>query len=51
MNDLRYAVQIYELNFYADDVELHCSNTNLTIAEHDLQQDIQYKFVALCQTF
>ena len=41
MNDLTNVVQTCELNLYADDMELHCSNINLTIVEHDLQQDIQ----------
>ena len=41
MNDLLNVVQICELNLYADDVEMHCSDANLASTECDLQQDIQ----------
>ena len=41
INDLSNVVQICELNLYADDMEMHCSNANLASAEHDLQRDIQ----------
>jgi len=40
MNDLPTVVQFCELNLYADDMEMHCSNANLAGAEHDLLQDI-----------
>ena len=48
MNDLPNVVQICELNLYADDMELHCSNADLAGAEHDLQQDIQSVNSWLC---
>ena len=48
MNDLPNLVRTSELNFYVDDMELHCSNANLTVAEHDLHQDIQSVNLWLC---
>ena len=38
MNDLPYVVQTCILNLYANDMEMHCNNANLTGAEYDLQQ-------------
>ena len=48
MNDLSNVVQTCELNLYADDMEMHCSNANLASAEHDLQRDIQSVNSWLC---
>ena len=48
MNDLSNVVQICELNLYADDMKMHCSNANLASAEHDLQRDIQSVNSWLC---
>ena len=47
-NDSPNLVQTSELNLYADDMELHCSNANLTVAEHDLHQGIQSVNLWLC---
>ena len=40
MNDIPNVVQICELNLYADDMEMRCSNADLSCAEHDLQRDL-----------
>ena len=48
MNDLPNVVQICELNLYADDMEMHCSDANLASTERDLQQDIQSVNSWLC---
>ena len=48
MNDLPTVVRSCELNLYADDMEMHCSNANLADAEHDLQRDIQFVKLWLC---
>ena len=48
MNDIPNAVQICELNLYADDMEMHCSNADLSHAEHDLQRDIHSVQSWLC---
>jgi len=48
MNDLQTVVQFCELNLYADDMEMHCSNVNLAGAERDLQQDIHSVNSWLC---
>ena len=48
MNDLPNVVQICELNLYADDMEMHCSDANLASTECDLQQDIQSVNSWLC---
>ena len=41
-------MQIYELNLYADDMEMLCSDANLASTERDLQQDIQSVNSWLC---
>ena len=43
MDDLQLPnfVQLCELNLYADDMEMHCSNVSLSCAENTLQQDLQ----------
>ena len=48
MNDLPNVVQICELNLYADDMEMHCSDANSASTERDLQQDIQSVNSWLC---
>ena len=48
MNDLPTVIQNCELNLYADDMEMHCSNVNLSRAEHDLQQDLNFVYSWLC---
>ena len=48
MNDLPNVVQICELNLYADDMEMHCSDVNLASTECDLQQHIQSLNSWLC---
>ena len=40
VNDLHKAVKVCKLNLYADDMELHCSNVDLSCVESDLQEDI-----------
>ena len=40
MNDLPSVVHGCQLNMYADDMELHCSNGDLLLAEHCLQNDL-----------
>ena len=48
MNDLPKVVQNCELNLYADDMEMHCSNADLSHAEHDLQEDLHSVQSWLC---
>jgi len=48
MNNLPTIVKFCELNLYADDMEMHCSNGNLAGAEHDLQQNIHSVNSCLC---
>jgi len=48
VNDLHKAVKVCELNLYADDMELHCSNVDLSCVESDLQEDIQSVNSWLC---
>ena len=38
-------MQICELNLYADDMEMHCSNADLS---HDLQKDLNFVQSWLC---
>ena len=45
MNDYQI---LYVQTLYADDVQLHYCNAILTVAEHDLQQDIQSENSWLC---
>ena len=40
INDLPNAVTTCELNLYADDMELHCSDVDLSCVECNLQQDL-----------
>ena len=40
MNDLPSVVHGCQLNMYADDMELHCSNSDLLLAQHGLQNDL-----------
>ena len=40
MNDLPSVVHGRQLNMYADDMELHCSNSDLLLAQHGLQNDL-----------
>ena len=40
MNDLPSVIRGYQLNMYADDMELHCSNSDLLLAQHCLQNDL-----------
>ena len=40
MNDLPSVVHGCQLNMYADDMELHCSNSDLFSAQHGLQNDL-----------
>ena len=40
MNNLPNVIQNCELNLYANDMETHCSNINLSCAKHDLQEDL-----------
>ena len=40
MNDLPSVVRGCQLNMYADDMELHCSNSDLFSAQHGLQTDL-----------
>ena len=47
-NNLPIVVQICELNLYADDINMHCSDANLASTERDLQQYIQYVNSWLC---
>ena len=42
MNDLPTIVKNCELNLYADDMEMHCHNMDLSCAEHDLQEDLGF---------
>ena len=37
-----------ELNWYADNMEMHCSNVNLSCVEHDLQKDLNLVYSWLC---
>ena len=48
MNDIPNVVQICELNLYADDMEMYCSNADLSRAEHDLQRDLHSVQPWLC---
>jgi len=41
-------VKVCELNLYADDVEMHCSNVDLSCVESDLQGDLQSVNSWLC---
>ena len=40
MNDLPAVVHNCWLNMYADDMEIHCSNADLPVAQYDLQNDL-----------
>ena len=40
INDLPSVVRGCQLNMYADDMELHCSNSDLFLAQHGLQTDL-----------
>ena len=48
VNDLPKVIQNCDLNLYADDMEMHCSNVNLLCAEHDLQEDLNLVCYWLC---
>ena len=48
MNDIPNVVQICQLNLYADDMEMHCSNADSSRAEHDLQRDLHSVQSWLC---
>ena len=48
MNDLSTVVKNCELNLYADDMEMHCHNMDLSCAEHDLQEDLNFVYSWLC---
>ena len=41
VNDLHNVVKVCELHLYADDMELHCNNVDLSSVEIDLQGDLQ----------
>ena len=41
VNDLHNVVKVCELNLYVDNMELHCSNVDLSSVESDLQGDLQ----------
>ena len=40
MNDLSSVVHGCQLYMYADDMELHCSNSDLFLVQHGLQDDL-----------
>ena len=40
VNDLLTVTQDCQLNMYADDMEIHCSNADLSVAQHCLQSDL-----------
>ena len=40
VNDLPTVTHDCQLNMYADDMEIHCSNADLSIAQHCLQSDL-----------
>ena len=40
VNDLLAVVHNCRLNMYADDMEIHCSNADLSVARYDLQNDL-----------
>ena len=48
MNDLPTVGKNCELNLYADDMEMHCHNMDLSCAEHDLQEDLNFVYSWLC---
>ena len=48
VNDLPSVVKTCDFNLYADDMEMHCSNVNLSCAEHDLQDDLNSVYSWLC---
>ena len=48
MNDLPSVIKTCDFNLYADDMEMHCSNVNLSCAEHDLQDDLNSVYSWLC---
>ena len=51
INDLHNAVKVCQLNFYAGNMELHCSGVNLPCLENNLQGDIQSVNPWLCQSY
>ena len=52
MNDIPNTVQLYELDLYADDMEMHCSSTVLSCAEHDLEEGLTVATnLVMCQSF
>ena len=48
VNDLPSVIKTCDFNLYADDMEMHCSNVNLSCAEHDLQDDLNSVYSWLC---
>ena len=38
----------YRTVLYVDDMEMHCSNINLSCVEHDLQEDLNLVYSWLC---
>jgi len=48
VNDLYNVVKVCDLNLYADDMELHCSNVDLSSVESYLQGDLQSVHLWLC---
>ena len=48
MKDLPTVTQNCELNLYADGMAMHSSSTNLSFAEHGLQEDLNFVYSWLC---
>jgi len=48
VNDLPKVIQNCDLSLYADDMEMHCSNANLSCVERDLQEDLNLVYYWLC---
>ena len=48
MNYLPTVIKNCELNLYADNMEMHCHNIDLSCTEHDLQQDLNFVYSWLC---
>ena len=48
MNDLPTVTKSCELNLYADNIEMFCHSIDLSCAEHDLQEDLNFVYSWLC---